>query len=527
MTEDFAETLRRLDRYPGRGDRLDPTLVVRLGRRRLRTRRLGAVTGAGALVVALAIAAPALLVGRPTSVPPVGGTPPALTQAPRPAGHGQSAVLSDDIQAVNVPATSSDGALVAGDVAGWSLSATPGTRALLHWGWPGLRVSWNRTVTGGSGGAEWTLVDGAPTLTRLSTGQADDSGANAVVVSGAVPSAIPDPEVVLTSAAGFDLGTRGAVTTVEVPTFATRDGRLLYAVVLRGAAGTRFAGAAWQVLFVGSDGKSVVAGCGAAQCNVAPLTSSGLAGVPQAPITRFSPAPAAASSTPPAPPPPTDAPPDTPAPRPAQLAVGAEAATGLSSRAGNLATVEATATGGYYLAGDLGRASVRVGVATSGGAPQITVFAVSGTATTLSPATPLTWASVTETIPRSWAVFPDDKDHNFATGITPAGAPHVFLVATWGFDRADGSHVHALEVPTFAPPAAATSLAPDQRMWVMSDPGAPDSVGSGWSGYVYASSDGTIVDPSCADATVPQDTCARDDLGWFGAYDEIRALLAK
>ena len=39
MTEDFAETLRRLDRYPGRGDRLDPTLVVRLGRRRLRTRR--------------------------------------------------------------------------------------------------------------------------------------------------------------------------------------------------------------------------------------------------------------------------------------------------------------------------------------------------------------------------------------------------------------------------------------------------------------------------------------------------------
>lgn len=527
MTEDFAETLRRLDRYPGRGDRLDPTVVVRAARRRLRTRRLGAVTGAGALVVALAIAGQALLVGRPTSVPPVGGTPPALTQAPRPVGRGQSAVLIDDIQAVNVPATTSDGALVAGDVAGWSLSATPGTRDLLHWGWPGVHVSWSRTVRGGSGGAEWTLVDGAPTLARLSTGQADDSGANAVVVSGAVPSAIPDPEVVLTSAAGFDLGTRGAVTTVEVPTFATRDGRLLYAVVLRGAAATRFAGAAWQVLVVGSDGKPVVAGCGAARCNVAPLTSSGLDG-PQVPITRFSPAPAEASTAPPTPTPPMEAPADAAAPRPAQLAVGAEAATGLSSRAGDLSTVDATATGEYYLAGDLAGASVRVGVATSGPAPQITVFAVSGTASTLSPATPPTWAPVTDTIPRSWAVFPDDKDHSFATGITPAGAPHVFLVATWGFDRADGSRVHALEVPTFAPPAtAATSLAPDQRMWVMSDPGAPDSVGSGWSGYVYASSDGTLVDPSCADATVPQDSCARDDLSWFGAYDEIRAMLAK
>lgn len=529
MTEDFSETLRHLDRYPGRGDRLDPALVVRAGRRRLRTRRLGAATGAGALVIALAIAAPALLAGRPTSVPPVGGTPAALTHAPRPAGDGERAVLTDDIQAVNLPVNASDGALVADDVAGWSLSATPGTRDLLHWGWPGVYLSWSRTITGGSGGSEWTLRDGAPTLARLSTGQAVDTAGDALVVVGAVPSTIPDPVVLLTSAAGFDLGARGAVDMVEVPTFATLDGRLLYAVVLRGNAATRFAGAAWQVVLVGSDAKPVSAGCSAAPCALDPLTSSRLAEVNIAQITRFSPAPSPAA-TPTALPTPMlspGTPPDTPAPGPSRLAVGVDAATGLSSRAGDLAAVDATVTGEYYLAGDLGGASVRIGVTTPGTAPQITVFAVSTAGTTVSPTAPPTWAPVTETIPESTARFPGDKDHSFATGITPAGAPRVFLVATWGFDLTDGSHVHALEVPTFAPPAAvAAALAPDQRMWAVSDAGAPQGVGSGWSGYVYASSDGPIVDPSCAGASVPQDSCARGDLD-FGAYAEIRAALTR
>jgi hypothetical protein len=480
---------------------------------------------------------PALVAGRATSVPQVGGTRPALTQAPRPAGDGERAVLSDDIQAVNLPVTASDGTLAAGDVAGWSLSATPGTRDLLHWGWPGVHVSWSRTITGGSGGAEWTLRDGAPALARLSTGMAVDASGDAVVVVGAVPSTIPDPAVLLTSAAGFDLGARGAVDTVEVPTFATVDGRLLYAVVLRGDAATRFAGAVWQVVFVGSDAKPVVAGCGAAPCTLDPLTSSRLAAVNIAEITRFSPALAATPTalptlTPtalPTPPLSPGAPPDTPAPRSAQLAVGVEAATGLSSRAGDLAAVDPTVTGEYYLAGDLGGASVRIGVAIPGAAPQVTVFAVSSAGTTVSPpAAPLTWTPVTETIPQSWAAFPNNKDRSFTMGITPTGAPRVFLVATWGFDLADGSHVHALEVPTFAPPAAvAASLAPDQRMWVVSDAGAPQSVGSGWSGYVYGSSDGTIVDPSCPGATVPQDSCARNDLDSFGAYAEIRAALTK
>ena len=220
-------------------------------------------------------------------------------------------------------------------------------------------------------------------------------------------------------------------------------------------------------------------------------------------------------------------PPATPAPGPAQLAVGVESARGLSSRAGDLAAVDATVTGEYYLAGDLGGASVRIGVSTAGAPPQFTVFAVSTAGTTVSPTAPPTWAPATATIPESWARFPDDKVHSFTTGITPAGAPRVFLVATWGFDLTDGSHVYALEVPTFAPPAAvAAALAPDQRMWAVSDAGAPQSVGSGWSGYVYASSDGTIVDPSCAGASVPQDSCARGDLD-FGAYAEIRAALTK
>ena len=111
--------------------------------------------------------------------------------------------------------------------------------------------------------------------------------------------------------------------------------------------------------------------------------------------------------------------------------------------------------------------------------------------------------------------------------MTPPGVAHAFYVSSGGFDTGDGTRRFALEVPTFAPPAAVVAaLAPDQRMWVVSDSGAPQSVGSGWSGYVYASSDGTIIDPSCTGASVPQDTCARGDLD-FGAYTEIRAALTK
>ena len=103
----------------------------------------------------------------------------------------------------------------------------------------------------------------------------------------------------------------------------------------------------------------------------------------------------------------------------------------------------------------------------------------------------------------------------------------MYLVATWGFDLPNGTHVHALEVPTFAPPDTIRAvLKPGQRLWVTSDAGAPSTVGSGWSGYVDAANDGTILDPSCVGAPGGADACARQDLD-FGAYDEIRALLAK
>jgi hypothetical protein len=61
MSDDFSESLRRLDRYPGRGNRLDPTLVVRAGRRRRTARRTAGATAACAVVAALALGVPPLV----------------------------------------------------------------------------------------------------------------------------------------------------------------------------------------------------------------------------------------------------------------------------------------------------------------------------------------------------------------------------------------------------------------------------------------------------------------------------------
>ena len=551
--EATVAALRRLaaTQAPGDSWQADATAVLRRGRV-LRARRRTVTASAGALVLALAIAVPATLARHGTTAPVNPGQPTATTSPTSPptttptvapvfnaygqqtyaVGAGQAAVLDvPNLYAVNVPVGSASHAVAHG-IGGVDVTVTAegshGVTVVLdasanHGKTATVQLTWPADEHA----SDYSMSHHYPIPTVVTS--ANDSFQYAYLV-GTVPSWINDPVVQLVSDTARTLPDGSPTHVAQVPTFRapTPDGRLMY--VITGTVGMALN---WltsshpAIVISGSDGV-FVPGCeqdiGAYGCDLIRMPAQYLTGRP----AQFS--PVADQPTPTTFATPTlslGTPPDTPAPGPAQLAVGVEAATGLSSRAGDLAAVDATVTGEYYLAGDLGGASVRIGVTTPGTAPQITVFAVSTAGTTVSPTAPPTWAPVTATIPESVARFPDDKVHTFTTGITPAGAPHVFFVATWGFDLPDGSQVHALEVPTFAPPASvAAALAPDQRMWVVSDSGAPQSVGSGWSGYIYASSDGTIIDPSCTGASVPQDTCARGDLD-FGAYTEIRAALTK
>ncbi len=532
MTDDLVAGLRRLDaaEYPGGRGRLDPALVVRAGRRRKRTRRMGVAMAASALLITLAIHPQLTSIGPATMLPTM-----SVHQEPRTFGEAAVATLGSDLLAVNRFDASNPVAFTSSEMLGWQVSLAAASPAALPPGSAGITV----TVTGDQYAAPWSNMatwtprdspsdfkDESYAVHAVMSMGADDGTSVHDVMFGAVPSWLPDPVTLLISPEGWPSADGIVHHTVELPTFRapTADGRLMFLVGALGEAAQRLSGSdgssAPILVFVGSDGSEYSPSCMPAPADLARCAT--LMALPiqqwvgETPLTTFA-TPTLSLGTPPA----------TPAPGPAQLAVGVEAARGLSSRAGDLAAVDATVTGEYYLAGDLGGASVRLGVIATGAAPQITVFAVSTAGTTVSPTAPLTWAPVTATIPESWARFPDDKVHTFTTGITPAGAPRVFFVATWGFDLPDGSQVHALEVPTFAPPAAvAAALAPDQRMWLVSDSGAPQSVGSGWSGYVYASSDGTIVDPSCTGASASQDSCARSDLD-FGAYAEIRAALTK
>ncbi len=123
MTDDFPEYLRRLDRYPGRGNRLDPALVVRAGRRRRAARRTAGATAACAVVAALAFGVTPLVDRSaddrtvPVTTPgPTTSVGPTTTPSPTPSPTGYPGIstfpapLSDPVGAgvLGVPATPSD-----------------------------------------------------------------------------------------------------------------------------------------------------------------------------------------------------------------------------------------------------------------------------------------------------------------------------------------------------------------------------------------------------------------------------------
>jgi hypothetical protein len=280
-------TLKRLAPSAAPGGWLpDEAAVLRRGRL-IRTRRTVAAAGAGALVLALAIGVPAALTS-PRTAPPAGPTP--ASQEPRPAGDTPVARLTDEIQAVSRPVVAADGALVAADVAGWDLRLRKGDSPWWRGGWDGVDVEWESETAYGSAGVTWTIRDGGTDRARFPVPEATPSGDDSLILAGAVPAWVRDPVALLRSGAAFDLGAGGVTTTVELPTFAapTGDGRLLYAVVLRGDAADRFGSAPWQMAFVGADGEAYVPGC-AATTLLACEESLGLpltAGV-DGPVARF------------------------------------------------------------------------------------------------------------------------------------------------------------------------------------------------------------------------------------------------
>lgn len=520
-------TLRRLAEAvePAAGWLPDPVAVRRRGRQ-IRARRLAAATGAGALVLAVAVGVPAAL-STGWTTPPADPTPTEAHQEPRTFGDAQVVSLNDDVAAANLPVTTTAGTLYAPDVAGWNLTVARADESDTGAAWAGVRIGWSREYLGGGGGLTWWVSDGGadpdayPTLSLASEGDAR-------FLAGAVPAWLRDPIVLLYSGGGFELPDGTVATTAELPTFAapTDDGRLLFAVALRGDAATRFGSAPWQLLVVGADGDVFVPGCGdldVAACG----TERGLAFVDIAngPVARFDgsrgASTATASPTSSADPTPTFEPSDgTTAPQPAVLGPGIAAATGLSSAAGQMAGDEGQ-VGTYYLAGDLNRASVRIGVGASP-APWYTVFAVIDEAVTegaLDAAATL--GPTNSTVTTSLA---DVRDGLFEAGVTPPGAPRAFYVAVGGFETADGTLRHAFEIPTFVPPRdAAASLGPDQRMYVLgwARP-ATDVLLDTTSGVVFATADGTIVDPDCVGQDL--DACA-PYFAESGAFDEVRALL--
>ncbi len=295
---DLVGTLRQLDRaqYPGRGERLDPGLVVRAGRRRVRNRRLAAGVASGALVLALAFGVPAALSGRATSHPPAGQD---AAQAPRPVGTGRIAVLTDDIAAVNLPAGEGTTELTVDDILGWHVRFSPAAG-----GSAGVDVSWEREA----GAPGWDTppdpfrrtISGAPDSAPVGGWASGEAAGDAVyVVAGAVPVGLRGPIALLTSEAAFDLGDAGKTLTVEVPTFEAFDGRLLYAVALRGDSARQFAAQGWQMTFVGAGGEAVVPGCedhDLATCAIERLPYDRVA-AGEVPIQRFAPVEPAPDAT--------------------------------------------------------------------------------------------------------------------------------------------------------------------------------------------------------------------------------------
>jgi hypothetical protein len=298
--------------------------------------------------------------------------------------------------------------------------------------------------------------------------------------------------------------------------------------VLRGTAADRIHSATTQVFFLGSDGSVFIPGCEdwgtVAQCE-------GQRGIPfqqilAEPVATFSSSSATASpdGAPSAPTsgaaggPRSDETPEVPAPDPVVLGPGLAAATGLSGQAGTMADA-----GPYYLAGHMNGASVRLGTGTDP-LPWYRVFAVMGEAVSSNEASEHTLFERAAANSQATS-FEDMRDGLFEAGVTPSGATRAFYVAIGGFELADGQVHHAFEIPTFAPPpGAAGRLDPDQRMYLLAwARPATDILFDTTSGVVFATADGTIVDPACADQTAGQCAPYFED---SGAFAEVRALLA-
>lgn len=273
MTDYLVDTLRHLDgtEYPGRGDRLDPALVVRAGRRRRRTGRLLVVAGAVVLVVALVLVVPA--VARPRPAPPA-APPSSAVQQPRSMGAATVVTVAPDVVALNRPqeATPVD-RLEADDLAGLDLVILPLEQP--GPGRDGAAVTVSRTASAGAAqDVTWLAGDHPADYGAGLTGlydavtvlSADDPPADRVVMAGAVPSWQRAPVAVLVSADGWTTSDGRLQHATEVPTFRvpTSDGRLMYAIALTGAMARQVQeDLPPTVVFLDSDGSTLVPLCDA------------------------------------------------------------------------------------------------------------------------------------------------------------------------------------------------------------------------------------------------------------------------
>ncbi|MCM0641510.1 hypothetical protein [Cellulomonas wangsupingiae] len=259
---------------------LDPVETVRLGRRRARTRRAGALGGAAVLVVAVAVGASALPDRAPTL--PAAPTDPVASSAAAPQPTPDVVALAPTLRATRSPAaTTSPGGttwwltglsasgehLVLGDApVRWGTRTSvpfaagdPGSDA----GVASLELEWDAQADVRDHGPG----NGYPSQASTSLGVPGDA---LEITMGAVPAWMPGARVALTFSYGVPDADGEVRHVVELPTFPdpSGTGAQLYAVAgdpslpdLTGTVprGGSVSGASW-VVFVGADGSTYVNG---------------------------------------------------------------------------------------------------------------------------------------------------------------------------------------------------------------------------------------------------------------------------
>ncbi|MDM7853750.1 hypothetical protein [Cellulomonas alba] len=498
---------------------LDPDAVLAAGRRFVRRRtalRLAGAAGGVAALMAVTLVT-ADLHGN-TSAPPADGD----AQRAHPIGSGRTTEVAEGLVATNLPGPAHRQPPAVADYYGTVPAAALETSIDLGLATGGGEIRLvvgpvqngvqSGSVDSTDGGAAW--IWGTPPRDSIDPGflgapadggtwfdsSTNDGGRLGVAV---VPLALPDPRVVVWSAAGFTVGDGSTSHAVEVPTFSDGSHHLLSVWRATGAAAGAFATGATGVVVVGSDGRVVAEPCEAPGGAACPQLDEvpGLAAAVRALGGALDGVPA----------PTNGGPVSTPSPAATSSAAGvaqvvapdvfATTVPVLVGRNLELGTFGGLAARLQPSGAAEGRVHLDVevgpGTAVTGPDTDLTADPVLG-ATSVSAPTPamFTYGSVPQDLPSARA----------------------FYVSLAGFRLADGQVAHAVELPLF--PVSHTeggSLRAGRWFAVGAVGEAATRLLDTESGVLFGLPDGTVVDPACSG------TCDRADAETF--FPAVRALI--